>query len=137
MSNTRVVDQQRSALRHTRRWQTAARRRPRGLARLRREPVSDRPPCSAQAELEALCSNSSLMLDRRPSPPVPRCVSDPRTRISLLSDAQRRVLRGEPLEALDAARQIVNLCESADPKRISLLSDAQRRVLRGEPLARI
>src|SRR6266496_2080121 len=85
---------------HTRRWQTAAQRCRRGLARLRREPVSDRPPCSAQAELEAPCSNSSPMLDRRTSPPVPRCVPDPRagrTRISLLSDAQHRALQAEPL----------------------------------------
>src|SRR6476469_9361698 len=99
MSNTRVVDQQRSALRHTRRWQTAAQRCPKDLARLRREPVSDRPECSVQGELEAFCLNSSLMLDLRTLPPVPRYVPDPRAggnRISLLFDAQRRALPGEP-----------------------------------------
>src|SRR5439155_18745390 len=77
-----------------------ARRCPRGLARLRREPLSDRPACSAQAELEALCSNSWPTLDRRMSPPVPRCVPDPwagRNRISLLSDAQHRSPRAEAL----------------------------------------
>src|SRR5262245_52565896 len=100
MSNTRVVDQQRNALRHTRRWQTAARPCPTDLARLRREPVSDRSARSAQAELGALCSNSSLMLDLRTKPPEPRCVPDPRaggSRISLRSDAQHRAPPAEPL----------------------------------------
>src|SRR5438093_12251776 len=100
MSNTLVVDQQSSALRHTRQWQTAARRYPRGLARLRPEPVSDRPPCSAQAELEALCSSSSPTLDHRTSPPRPECVPHPRAErnsISLRSDEQHRALLGESL----------------------------------------
>src|SRR5439155_1635996 len=58
------------------------------------------PACSAQAGLEALCSNSSPMLDRRTSPPVPRCVPDRRaagSRTSLLSDAQARAPRAEAL----------------------------------------
>src|SRR6266480_2756074 len=100
MSNTPVVDQQSSALRHTRQWQTTARRYPKSLARLRPEPVSDRPPCSAQAELEALCSNSSPMPDRRTSPPMPECVPHPRAEgnsISLRSDEQHRALLGESL----------------------------------------
>src|SRR5205823_11212251 len=100
MSNTLVVDQQSSALRHTRQWQTTARRRPRGLARLRPEPVSDRPPCSAQAELEALCSSSSPTLDHRTSPPVPERVPHPRAEgssISSRSDAQHRLLLAEAL----------------------------------------
>src|SRR6202030_2657558 len=100
MSNIRVVDQQSSVLRHTRRWLATARQCPRGLARLRRELLSDRPPWSVQAELEALCSNSSPTLDRRTSPPVPRCVPDPRaggSRISLLSDARHRAPRTEAL----------------------------------------
>ena len=56
------------------------------------------PPCSAEGELEAFCLNSSLMLDLRTLPPVPRYVPDPRaggSRISLLFDAQRRALPGE------------------------------------------
>src|SRR5206468_7287300 len=51
-------------------------------------------------ELEALCSNSSPMPDRRTSPPVPRCVPGPRAgrnRINLLSDAQHRAPRAEAL----------------------------------------
>src|SRR5437773_948697 len=100
MSNTQVADRQSNALRHTRRWQTAARRCPRDLARLRAEPVSDDRPCSARAELEALCYNSSPMLAPRTSPPVPRCVPNlpaAESRISLLSDAQHRVPPGELL----------------------------------------
>src|SRR6478752_5361453 len=100
MSNTLVVDQQRSALPRTRRWQTAARHCPRDLVRLRWEPVSDGRAYSVQAEPEAFCLNRSLMLDLRRLPPVPRYVPDLRaegSRISLLSDAQHRALPGESL----------------------------------------
>src|SRR5262245_24116083 len=100
MSSTRVVDQQRSALRHTRPSQTAALRRPRDLAQLKREPVSNRSACSVQAELEALCSNWLLMLDLRTSSPGPRFVPDPRaerTRTDLQFDARHRAPRDEPL----------------------------------------
>src|SRR5215475_7252355 len=100
MSNTRVVDQQRNALRRTPQWQTAAQPCPRDLARLRQERVSDGPQRSAQAGLEAPCSSSSPMLDPRTFSPVPRYVPDPRaegSRTSLRSDAQRRAPPGELL----------------------------------------
>src|SRR5690348_3619342 len=100
MSNTRVVDQQSSALRHTHRWQTAARRCPRDLARLRQEPLSDRSLRSAQAELEALCLSSSPTLVRQTSPPKSQCVPNlraGRTCTTLLSDAQHRALLAEAL----------------------------------------
>src|SRR5205807_9609951 len=99
-SNTRVVDQQNSALRHTHRWQTAARRCPRGLAQLQREPLSNRSLRSAQAELEALCSSSSPTLDHQTSPPRSERVPHPRAEgnsISSRSDAQHRLLLAEAL----------------------------------------
>src|SRR5215471_15211140 len=100
MSNTRVVDQQRNALRHTPQLQAAAQPCPRDLERLRQEPVSDGPQRSAQAGPEAPGSNSSPMLDPRRSSPVPRYVPDPRAEGShtgLRSDAQRRAPPGELL----------------------------------------
>src|SRR5207247_1172492 len=100
MSNTQVVDQQNSALRHIHRWQMMARPCPRGLARLRREPLSNRPACSAQAGLEALYSNSSPTLDHQTSPPVPERVPHPRAEgssISSRSDVQHRALLAEAL----------------------------------------
>src|SRR6266567_5681997 len=81
-------------------WQTTARRCRRDLAQLQREPLSNRPPCSAQAELEALCSSSSPTLDHQTSPPVPECVPHPRAEgnsITLRSDEQHRALLDESL----------------------------------------
>src|SRR5690242_21479443 len=100
MSNNRVVDQQRNALRHTPQWWTAAQPCPRDLEQLRQEPLSDGLQCSAQAGLEAPCSNSPLMLGPRTFSPVPQYVPDPGaegSRISLRSDAQRRAPPGEQL----------------------------------------
>src|ERR1051326_4297491 len=100
MSNSRVVDQRRSALRHTDRWQMMARSCPRGLAQLQRELLLNCQECSAQAGLEALCSSSSPKLDHQMSPPRPECVRHPwpeGNSITSPSDVLHRALVGEAL----------------------------------------
>jgi hypothetical protein len=100
MSNTRVVDQQSSALRHTRRWQTAARRCPRALRdydgslyrTVRR--VLLKPSLKSFVRTRRQCRTVE---GRRQCLDAFRIRRAGRSRISLLSDAQHRAPRAEAL----------------------------------------